>query len=146
MAQITFYRQRRQDDGQRTGIEIDGNTAFQRFDEGNKSSDPALLWYVDVQLSGASVPHDPDRARDWLLKNGSVISRNLKALAEQVPVGIDPGDWPLRKGFSVLQRVKGVITCSAVRRVAAKNIAGELRDIADNWNSRIEELALYQPS
>ena len=49
MHELICFRQKRQDGGIRSGIQIDGTTHFHRFDEGTEDFDPSLLWYVDLR-------------------------------------------------------------------------------------------------
>ena len=145
MPVITFYRQERRDGGVRTGIEVAGHAAFQRFDEAHIDSDPALLWYVDVQCAGNGVPKESEKAREYFLQNAAMIKEHLRLLASEIPAGIDPGDLPLQRNFAMRGRVKGMISCSAVQRLAAKEIAVKLFDIAGDWEGMIEKLSEYQP-
>ncbi|HWE95008.1 MAG: hypothetical protein JWP03_1211 [Phycisphaerales bacterium] len=141
MPTITFYRQARRDGGIRTGIDIDGDTVIDQFVEGGGDMDPALDWYVDVRCKGAGLPRAGEAARRWLLGKERVITRVLRALAGEVPAGIDPGDWPLRKTARVGASGTTIsVVCTAVRRVDAQQIAQVLTDIADNWRRRIEQL------
>ena len=145
MSTITFYRQARRDGGVRTGIEIDNDTVLARFERGGQESDPALVWYVDVRLQGKRLPTDPEAARSWLLRHGKSVARILRQMADEVPLGIDPGDWPLRKTGRVdASGVKVTVSCSAMRRVDAQSISNELRDIAQHWDKRVAELPEIQ--
>lgn len=139
MHTITFYRQARNDGGIRTGVEVDGATAAAHFEKGRTPSDPALLWYVDVQCSAKRLPTDPDAAQQWLVEHRDAIVKVIAALAEKVPAGYDPDDWPLR----LSRTIGGVnirVSCSAVRRQDARQIARILDDIATHWSDRLQSL------
>lgn len=140
MSTLTFYRQARRDGGVRTGIEINSNTVLARFEQGSEDGDPALVWYVDVRCEGARLPAEPEAARAWFIRNESAITRLLEALADEVPSGIDPGDWPLRKEHQLSTGVRVTVACSAMRRVEGQQIAQVLRDIAANWRERVSNL------
>src|SRR4051794_10597769 len=97
MASITFYRQARKDGGIRTGVDVDDNVVLQRFEAGSSDGDPSIVWYVDVRCSGRGLPATAVAARQWLLRNRPTVRRLLISLAEALPLGVDPGSWPVRK-------------------------------------------------
>src|SRR5438105_3447 len=103
MPSIHFFRQLRRDGGIRTGVDVEDETVLWRFHPGRHRGDPdpAIEWYVDVRCQGPRLPHDPEGARDWLLKNGRAIHAALEAVAESIPAGVDPSDWPLRHEFRI---------------------------------------------
>src|SRR5215204_559527 len=121
MPEITFYRQRRRDGGTRTGIDIDGNSALDRFEAGTDDPDPALVWYVDVRCVGPSLPRTSHRARMWLLQHEVALTGVVLALAHELEAGSDPSDLPLRKTSRIGKPPVAVtVACSAVRRLEAK--------------------------
>lgn len=143
MPTITFYRQARRDGGIRTGIEVDGDAVLTRFDHGRarREPDPAIVWYVDVKCRGSTLPTHSDAARLWLLRQEKPISRLLSALADEIPAGIDPTDWPLRREWRLPSKVQVVVTCSAVRRLEASRLSKILREVAAHWRQTLEHLA-----
>src|SRR3954451_9524953 len=96
MPDLTFYRQKRVDGGVRTGIDIDGVTVCEDFEEGDEERDPALRWYVDLRCSGDSLPHDADLAREWLLEHEEMIRDGFSRYASQLAAGADRDDYPLQ--------------------------------------------------
>ena len=65
----------------------------------------------------------------------------MSALADEMPLGVDPGDRPLKKSIRIApSRVSIEVVCSAVRRLEAHHIAEVLRDIATNWAEMLREL------
>lgn len=142
MSTITFYRQARRDGGIRTGIEVDGDAVLTRFEEGRAAQDPdpAIVWYVDVKCRGSTLPTNPDAARLWLIRQEKPISRLLTALADEIPAGIDPTDWPVRREERLPSKVQVVVTCSAVRRLEASRLSQILREVADHWRQTLEDL------
>ena len=145
MSKIGFYRQERLDGGVRTGIEINGEIALGRFESTGDDHDPALAWYVDVTCEGASLPDDPEPARQWLCTHSQVIRGGLKEMADTLRAGIDADSWPVKRKLSKAPRnVRITIACSAVRRWAAREMARVLRDIADKWEDRLRGLAPLQ--
>jgi hypothetical protein len=141
MHTLTFYRQARRDGGVRTGIDIDDDTVLVRFDPGREDSDPALLWYVDVRCRAARLPRDADAAREWLLRQAKTVKRLLDGLADDVPAGADPDQWPLLKEARVNPGVTITVACSAMRRAEAQHIADVLRETAAHWEEWVDELA-----
>jgi hypothetical protein len=141
MSTITFYRQARQDGGVRTGIEIDRNTVLARFDAGGEDADPALLWYVDVECKGKSLPSDAGGARDWLIANRKAIQSALNQLAAEVAVGIDAEAWPLHRVVpGIPGGIQVRISCSAIRRLQARDISQVLRGISTRWESYVKAM------
>lgn len=141
MHSLTFYRQARRDGGVRTGIDIDEDTVLVRFDPGKDEPDPALLWYVDVRCRGARLPRDADGAREWLQRQSKTIKRLLEGLADEVPAGADPDQWPLLKEARVGPGVTITVACAAMRRADAQRISGVLRDTAKHWEEWVDDLA-----
>src|SRR5215218_7522180 len=113
MSAITFYIQGRRDRGVRTGIEIDGQTVFSRFEGGATDRDPSLLWYVDVLCEGRRLPDDPAGARRWLLDHEEPIVGLLRSLAADLPAGFDPDDWPVRRSRKLPGGTQVTVACSA---------------------------------
>lgn len=147
MSKLLFYRQARRDGGVRMGVELDGELLLHRFEEGTAESDPSLLWFVDVACLGVRLGFDSEALRDWLLANKEAISEAIVAFASDLEVGIDANAWPVRKEFPrAIPRVKLTISCSAVRRVDAREIATHLRQLARNWSRYITGLAAMQKS
>src|SRR5438309_4855135 len=129
MSTITFFRQARQDGGIRTGIDIDFDTVLARFEAGDESADPALLWYVDVRIEGAKLPRSAEAARKWLIEKGPAIRKSLLRTADETSAGMDVSEWPLQRRANIGTGVRIKIVCSATRRVEAQQIADVLRDI-----------------
>lgn len=140
MSTITFYRQARQDGAVRTGIEIDRNTVLARFDASDSEADPALVWYVDVECTGKSLPDDSDGARNWLLSHEQAIAKGLNDLANEAAVGTDADAWPLQRTLRAGRGIQVRIKCSAVRRLEGREIAAVLKDIAAQWKSRVGQM------
>jgi len=143
MANITFFRQAREDGGIRTGIDVDDRTALSRF-EGSEEGDPALIWYVDVRCSGKRLPSDPEEARTWLERHESQIAGMLETLAKRLPQGLDPSEWPLTFSKRLAGQIDITVACSATRRVAARQLNRILCDIAKHWSGRLKSLEAVQ--
>jgi hypothetical protein len=146
MSSIVFFRQRRGDGGTRTGIDVNGRTVLDHFEEGKGEPDPALVWYVDVRCEGARLPKTAESAQQWLIDKGPIISQGMDDLAEMLTAGIDSDTWPLQHALRRNGAVRITIACSAMRRVEAQRIAGVLRDIAEHWCDRLAGLTQGQPA
>ena len=141
MATITFFRQARQDGGIRTGIDIDQNTGLSRFETGDENADPVLLWYVDVRIEGKKLPRTPESARKWLIEKGRSIRNALLCTAEELTAGIDVSDWPIQRHAPIGTGFRAKVVCCATRRIEAQQIADVLRDVAEHWKQRVEDLS-----
>jgi hypothetical protein len=143
MSQIRFYRQERYDGGLRTGFGIDNQPALEEFQAGQGESDPALLWYVDLELDGKSLPHDVERARVWALDHAEPIIAGLRLAAERLEIGLDDTtDWPYRLRVQNLPRgIRGELRISAVRGLGEGELAGRLAALADDWSGVVQRLA-----
>jgi len=140
MSKLTFYVQQRVDGGRRSGIDIDGETVFGRFEAGGEEFDPALLWYVDVRCAG-DLPSEPDRARRWLLDQKELLTSALKNIGDELQVGLDSGLWPReRKVDGAPRGVDIVIVCSSLRRVAAPDFGQTVTRLAEDFPAIVESL------
>jgi hypothetical protein len=146
MSKITFFRQEREDGGIRTGIELDDRTMLSQFDEGSDEFDPALTWYVDVRFEGPRLPRDAELARKWLIRQTPVVQRELAAMAQQIPTGIDPDYRPILHETKLTNGLRMTIACSAMRRVKAKQLASIIAEIAGSWRNWIEALPAPIPA
>ena len=144
MAEMTFYKQVRQDDGVRVGLTIDGVHRFMDFRPGPGEPDPALNWYLDVRCAGPNVPEDPEQARQWLLDNGPAVKETLNRLADELRAGMDADIYPLSRPVPNPPAGATVrIVCSAVRRTTALDIADRLRETAGEWDSLLRGLTRF---
>jgi hypothetical protein len=145
MKTINFYSQMRVDGGKRTGVEIDGETVLERFEGGEKREDSALLWFVDVRCSGANLPNSAEAAREWLLEKASIIQAGLREVANELRAGIDfsaPISRPIR---SVEKGITVEVSCSAIRRLQARDIALALHEISSHWTEFLKNLEVLEP-
>jgi hypothetical protein len=143
MAKIRFYRQQRYDGGLRTGFGVDDQAALHDYRAGNADSDPALLWYVDVELDGKGLPNDTEDGRVWVLENDKAITDCLRSLGQRLQIGLDDTtEWPYLVKIPNLPRgVRGEVRVSAVRGLAEGEIADRLSELADNWKETIQRLS-----
>jgi hypothetical protein len=140
MSTVIFYRQTREDSGVRTGIEINNLTAFESFESNGDDHDPALRWYVDIRCEGNELPNTAGLVREWLLKNAMYIRDGLAVLADKVRAGVDLG-FPLKWTVpNVPNGVSVVVTCSALRRIDAREIANILNGIGQHWEQLVGSL------
>lgn len=147
VAQISFYRQQRQDGGLRTALTVNGEHVFHQFEEGKSPSDPALLWFVDVRCEGPRLPQDAEAARHWLLDHTEIVQRGLTSLAEKLRAGLDIDAWPLEWRIPSAPRgVRITIVCSAVKRITQQRISSILLEIRDHWQDILKRLSLPEPA
>jgi hypothetical protein len=146
MPKLIFYRQKRYDQAIRTGVELDGETIAERYEEGGSEPDPALLWYVDLRCEGSAIPDGLDEAARWLLDHAETIRSGFSAFAEHLRAGADPDIYSLiwDEFKDVPENVKMSIACSAARRIDAREMALILKEIADNWTTIIQKLDIPQ--
>jgi hypothetical protein len=144
--ELVYYKQRRRDGGIRIGLESEGATLFEDFEEGPEElqGDPlgaALDWYVDIRCRGTDLPTEADAARRWLLAREDRIRAGLLAFAEELAVGTDD-EFPLRNVLfddgPAAGRVEAV--CSAVRRVTFGQLRAVLRDFAAGFAAELVRL------
>ncbi len=146
MPKLVFYRQKRYDQAVRTGVELDGETIAERYEEGASEIDPVLLWYVDLRCEGSLIPDAPDEATHWLIDHAETIRSGFSRFAEHLRAGADPDIYSLiwDKFADVPENVKISIACSAARRIDAREMAHNLKEIGDNWTTIIQNLDIPQ--
>jgi hypothetical protein len=135
----------RVDGGKRTGIEIDGEAVLERFERGNETEDSALLWFVDIQCSGDNLPNAAETAREWLLAKASIIQAGLREVANELRAGIDFSAPISRPIPNVEKGITVKISCSAIRRLQARDIAAALDEISSHWKEFLKELEVLEP-
>jgi len=77
----------------------------------------------------------------WLLNHEEAIGELLLQMADQMPVGSDPGDWPIQRSRALPDKTRVTVAFSAVRRLEARQLADILRDLAGTWGQRVQALA-----
>jgi hypothetical protein len=142
MPKLTFYRQQRIDGGIRTGIELDGETIYGLFEEGEEEVDPRLVWYVDLRCEGPRLPQTTRGARKWLLDQAPMISDGFVRCAREIRAGIDPDIYPLfwDKFPDAPSGTRLKIALCAVRRVAAIEMSGVVAEIGSHWTEYVRAL------
>jgi hypothetical protein len=139
MKKLTFFRQKRRDGGVRTGAELGEERMLECFEPGSPQEDSTLLWWIDVRFTQRTWPSEPEGVRAWLLKNAPRIQKALKDYAGELGTGIDI-DWPVKHVVPDGAALKIEISCSAMKRVAGREIQAELAELANNWRTIIAEL------
>jgi hypothetical protein len=100
-----------------------------------------LEQYVDVEFDGDTLPADPEEARHWLVRRAGAVATALRAVADELSLGIDVGSWPVKRSIGELPRgVRATISCSAVRRSDCRQIAERLLELASQWRQIIRHL------
>ena len=145
MSQIVFYRQERYDGGVRAGIEVNGERVWHTFTPGALDSNPALLWYVDLNVEGESLPIDSETARRWLLDHGEVFKRGLEEAAGQLEIGLDADEpWPYVLPLSGgPPGVEARLTVSGVRGLGDGELAEKLKETCREWSEILSAMHLY---
>jgi hypothetical protein len=144
MSNINFYRQARYDGGMRTGVEIDGETVLERFEQGNPPENNALLWYVGIRCSGNALPTEAKAAREWLLENASSLQQGIRAVADDLRAGIDSA-LPISRPICNVAGVTVQLSCTAIRRFEAVQIANTLNEVSSHWEEFLKSLELTEP-
>ncbi len=143
MTEIAYFLNARQDGGFRSGIDINGGTVWHHFVAGTEDSDPALLWWVDVNCKGV-LPRDPDAVRSWMLDKSRQLSQFMTRAAQDIEgAGFDVDLEPFRRDYQ-FGEVRVTIVASAIRRVDAREMGTKLKELAGKWVRLVEELE--QPS
>jgi hypothetical protein len=141
MATIWYYKNVRFDGGVRTGLDVNDDRIFQEFRSGSEAEDPSLLWFVEVQCEGTSLPTEPDAAREWFLRHTPTTRAKLADVADRLTVGIDELSMPFVQSWTdASEHVTFRIRCSAIRRLSGLEIARHLREVAANLESEIRAL------
>ncbi len=142
MAKLLFYRQKRVDEGVRTGLEVGEYELAWRFDPGPGESNPILLWFVDIKCEGPGIPDGPEQAQEWFENHGQMLRRGLRSYAQEIKTGTDIGfhstTWNAEPQTS--EDVQVTISCSASNRVSARQMASILEDMADQWDEILDAL------
>jgi hypothetical protein len=142
---LSFYKHVRIDGGVRTGIDIDGVSAFHLFRSAvpYDDEDPVLDWYVSIDCSGDELPAEPEPAREWFLRNAPAIRHALREVAEELRAGIDKRSNPVVRAMpGVAPGVETSVRCWALRRVRGEEIADCLRQLADDWDETVRTLPI----
>lgn len=140
MPTINVYKQARIDGGVRIGADVDDQEMLHEFTRGATESDPALEWYVDVHCEGPAVPDTPDTAREWLRSLSPDIKAGLASVADELHAGIDVQSFPVHRTILTSPDAQVEVVCSAIRRLAARDIANRLRDFAQEWDAIVSRI------
>ncbi|MGZ3316278.1 MAG: hypothetical protein ACXU95_03155 [Isosphaeraceae bacterium] len=142
MSKVVFYRQLRMDGGYRTGLEVDEETVYGLFEEGQTDDDPRLRWFVDLRCVGSKLAKSARLARAWLLKNSPTILDGFARCSQEVRAGIDPDlyaiSWADFK--DVPEDIQMTIVFTAARRADAIGMAEVLAYIGSNWERLVRML------
>jgi len=142
MPKLIFYRQMRMDGGVRTGVDVDGETVYGIFEEGESDDNPRLRWFVDLRCNGAKLPRTGRGARKWLLEHGPGITAGISRCALDVRAGIDPDVFSFSwDDFEDLPPgVEAKLVVSAARRADAIAVPEILREIGNDWDRIVRSM------
>lgn len=141
MSRILFYKNVRRDGAVRTGIASGEEALYHRFTKGKGDPDPALAWYVDVEITGKRVPKEGRKVKKLLLEMKPIITRALDELTERVEVGWEDQQQPF--AHRIHDAVSGMdvsIKGSALRRLRSTDIAKNLLHLKNNWENEIRKM------
>lgn len=136
MPQLNFFHQERYDGGVRTGLGIDDELLYERFEPGGDESDPALRWYVDVIIEATEQPTNAAHVREWFVDHAETLIDQLNQVADKVQLGID--DWPLKSRAAIDGVGTVEIAVSCIRGLAEGELAESLRELAAHWREIVE--------
>ena len=139
MDKLTFYHQKRQDGGLRTGVDFNDERVLERYEQGDLPSDSSLVWFIDIRCTGEALPSDSEGIREWFLRRSGPIQTALCQLAGDCVAGIDK-DWPLKRQIPPLDGVAAAIYCSAMRRLSGREIASALAELGAKWSDLVHSL------
>jgi len=123
------------------GLEVDSTTLAHYFEPGDGEPDPSLLWFVDLRCDGAVVPDTYPESRRWLADHGPLVTSAFQGLAEKLEVGLDPDVWPVEWPVpGTPAGLRMTVVCSCIRRVTARKMGSILKDIANRWQSYLDQL------
>lgn len=143
MSKITFYRQAREDGDVRTGLSIDDEVVFDRYD-GRTRTNPALRWFVDVRCDG-KLPIGAEEARQWLLDHAGIIKAGLSEFAKSLNAGIDIESWPVLHKLSATPKgVRITFACSAIRPGDAREIAVVVENVSTHFEKYAKRLRIIE--
>jgi hypothetical protein len=147
MMDVVFYYQERVDGGTRTGLEANGNTHLESFHAGSEESDPLILWYVEIKCLGEFGEFtSSESARAWLRNNGDYIKKALELSADRLGAGLDvefePWTWEVP---DMPATISATVVISAMRRVAALEVAQKLRILCSDWERLVQRLQTIDP-
>lgn len=141
---LTFFRQRRLDDGERMGILLHGDNAFEVYEPGVEEYDPTLIWSVELLCDGPSVPTLPLTAMAWLKENACIIQAGMRVMASGLELGIDKTDLNMFKWDKFPTKIPGAeirVSCYAMRRIDGRVIGEKVSETAEHFLDYLEHLA-----
>jgi hypothetical protein len=145
MDKLSFYHQKRDDGGLRSGIDFNDTRMLESYQPGTLPEDSALLWFIDIRCSAEHLPSEPEAIRQWFLARSNLIQPALGQLAGDLPAGID-SDWPIRRVIPTEDGVNMAVYCSAIRRLTGREISQVLSELKNAWPDLIKHLNTYEYS
>jgi hypothetical protein len=139
MSTVSLYHNDRVDGGKRTGLEINGQRAFEQYVPGGEERDPAIRWYLDVDLPAAKTPMNRRESALWLRTHHRQIEEVVTQAKKELGAGYDADGLPWLFNW---ESPEGVIQLkvSAQRRYSAQNIAHYLDEfLRKDWKSFLKQ-------
>lgn len=145
VSSVKFFRQKRFDGGVRMGVSVGQDLVLHHFSPGSKEDDPALEWYVDVELKAAGIPSEPEQLRQWLIDQRATVSQVLKELSEEFRAGTDFPKPPFQHRKS-RDGIQVTVSYGAIRRVDCLQMAKVFQSLARSWSNYIRRLEVFSPT
>ena len=142
---LTFFRQKRLDEGERIGVLIHGNYAVEHFKPGPEEEyDPSLIWSVDLECEGPNLPTRTEDALAWLSSHAIQIQTGLKLYSQQLAAGLDSTGFSPTKWREFPNPPLGVemsISCEAMRRVDGQILGQVLKETSMQFVEYLQKLS-----
>jgi hypothetical protein len=144
MPEISFYRQARVDGGIRTGVDVDETTVLESYEADSEDFDPALLWYVDLDINAPAFAGESqgESVRSWLLKHAKPIQTALATVEEELSLGFDVEARPyVRTIVDEKADLSMTIRVSAIRRIEGRDVASKVSFVRSKWKRLISQMS-----
>jgi len=139
MSIVTFFHHERGDDATRTGLTVDGRRGLEQFTPGGEEYDPAIRWFVDVNVPEVSPPSTRAELAVWLTCHHETIKSALVSAEERLAAGFDSMEGPWT--FDMATPGGPVrVAISAQRRYDGAQIGNHLRVLLERiWPAFVRE-------
>lgn len=146
MTEFTFYQQVRRDGGVRTGLYVERGEELQSYDVGETDDDPTLRWYIDLRGGIEEVADgDTEGVRQWLAKNSDALSRSIRAVADELVVGVDPDVIPLSRELDFHADCAQLnLVVSASRIEVGRGMGENVKAFAESFSTNVAALRTLQ--
>ena len=140
MPKADFFTQQCADGGRRSGLAVDGETHWYRYDP--VWEDPALLFGIDLTAEGAAVPDDPDGVRAWYARTAGDYRAMLIDAADLLRGGGVVAEWPLTSRRAA-DGVELGVNVHATYGFGVQNLTTEMEALAGTLEDRLDALSRF---